>query len=72
MPTPMESTGTYADDGFELNMDFADVSAGGGDALDNFDFDSFLETNVMDSSMSFDNFNFDTGLEAGGDGMGGP
>jgi len=55
-----------------MNLEYAELGTGGGDVLDNFDFDSFLETNVMDSSMSFDNFNFDTGLEAGGDGMGGP
>lgn len=63
MPTPMESTGTYADDGFELNMDFADVSAGGGDALDNFDFDSFL--NKDDGGMGFDFPVFDGGLVDG-------
>jgi hypothetical protein len=56
----MESTGTYADDGFELNMDFADVSAGGGDALDNFDFDSFLDKD--DGGTGFDFSVFDGGL----------
>jgi hypothetical protein len=30
------------DSSFGLNMDFADIPAGGGDVLDNFDFDSFL------------------------------
>jgi hypothetical protein len=55
-----------------MSMEFAELGQGGGDVLDNFDFDSFLDNNVMESGMAFDSFNFDTGLEAGGDGMGGP
>ena len=68
------SGGLVGEDSYNntMNLEYAELGTGGGDVLDNFDFDSFLETNVMDSSMSFDNFNFDTGLEAGGDGMGGP
>jgi hypothetical protein len=56
----VELTGTYADYGFELHMDFADVGAGGGDVLDNFDFDSFLDKD--DGGMSFDFPVFDGGL----------
>lgn len=58
------------DDQFgNMNMDFADPMAATGDVLDNFDFDSFLNTD--DGGLNgFDNFSFDTGLEAGGDGMG--
>jgi hypothetical protein len=65
MPMPMEFTGTYADDRFGLNMDSANVSAGGGDALDNFGFDSFL--NKDDGGMSFDFPVFDGGLADGVD-----
>jgi hypothetical protein len=68
MGGPFGGSGNLGDEGFGLNMDFADVSAGGGDVLDNFDFDSFLNTD--DGGMGFDFPNFDAGLEAGGDGMG--
>jgi hypothetical protein len=44
-------------------MDFADVSAGGGDVLDNFDFDSFLNTDKI--GMGFHFAEFDGGPEAG-------
>jgi hypothetical protein len=69
MGGPFGGSGSLVDESFGLNMDFADVSAGGGDVLDNFDFDSFLNTD--DGGMGFDFPNFDGGLEAGGDGMGG-
>lgn len=73
---PFGSTGNLGgDDQFSnmnlnMSMDFADPMANtGGDVLDNFDFDSFLNTD--DGGLNgFDNFSFDTGLEAGGDGMG--
>jgi hypothetical protein len=75
-PPPPDMGGPFGGSGnlvgeepFGLNMDFADVSAGGGDVLDNFDFDSFLNTD--DGGMGFDFPSFDGGLEAGGDGMGG-
>jgi hypothetical protein len=51
-----------------MDLEFADLNGGGGDVLDNFDFDSFLN-NDDGSGLGFDNFAFDTGLEAGGDGM---
>jgi hypothetical protein len=71
MGGPFGGSGNLVDnEGFGgLSMDFADVSAGGGDVLDNFDFDSFLNTD--DAGMGFDFPSFDGGLEAGGDGMGG-
>ena len=37
-------------------MDFADVSAGGGDVLDNFDFDSFLNTDKIGMGFHFAEF----------------
>ena len=42
---------------------FADISAGGGDVLDNFDFDSFL--NIDENGMGFDFPEFDGGLKDG-------
>jgi hypothetical protein len=77
MNGPFGGSGNLVGDesyGSNMNLDYAELGpgGGGGDVLDNFDFDSFLDTNVMESGMAFDNFNFDTGLEAGGDGMGGP
>lgn len=57
-----------ANGGFQdMSMDFGPLD--GGDVLDNFDFDSFLN-NGEDGGMNFDNFAFDGGLEAGGDPMG--
>ncbi|KAK4539743.1 hypothetical protein LTR36_010396 [Oleoguttula mirabilis] len=54
-----------------MNMDFANLD--GGDVLDNFDFDSFLNTGDGDGMSGFDaNFAFGGGeLEAGGE-LGGP
>ena len=54
---------------FDMNMDFADLGTGG-DVLDNFDFDSFLNTEDT-GGLGFDpNFGFgEGGLEAGGEGM---
>lgn len=59
--------GNLNGDEFPMNMDFANLD--GGDVLDNFDFDSFLNTGDGDGMSGFDaNFAFDgTGLEAGGD-----
>ncbi|RMY64574.1 hypothetical protein D0864_12316 [Hortaea werneckii] len=61
------------DDGFgNMNLDFAGID--GGDVLDNFDFDSFLNTNDDGNGLGgFDaNFAFDgTGLEAGMGDVGG-
>ncbi|KAK3653351.1 hypothetical protein LTR56_004555 [Elasticomyces elasticus] len=53
-----------------MSMDFgADL---GGDVLDNFDFDSFLNTGDGDPGLGFDaNFAFGDGLEAGTDLQGG-
>lgn len=59
--------GSLDADGFGgMNMDFAGLE--GGDVLDNFDFDSFLNTGGDgDPGLGFDaNFAFD-GLEAGAD-----
>jgi hypothetical protein len=47
---------------YSLNLDFAEVSAGGGDVLDNFDFDSFLSTNEVDKG--FEDIAFDNDPEA--------
>ena len=52
-----------SDQGFAgMPLEFGDIS--GGDVLDNFDFDSFLN-NDGDMSLGFDaTFNFDGGIEA--------
>jgi hypothetical protein len=56
------------DEGFGLDMDFADVSAGGGDALDNFDFDfdSFLETDKHGMGLDFPDFDASQGDSVAG------
>lgn len=71
-PPPFGGSGNLVgDEQFgNLNMEFAELGNGGGDVLDNFDFDSFLNTDDMSGGMAFDGFSFDAGLEAGGDGMG--
>ncbi|KAK3115932.1 hypothetical protein LTR53_004263 [Teratosphaeriaceae sp. CCFEE 6253] len=52
-------------DGFNIG-DFGNLE--GGDVLDNFDFDSFLNTNDVDPGLGFDaSFAFGDGLEAGAD-----
>lgn len=68
MGQPFGSLG--GDDLTGMNMDFANLD--GTDVLDNFDFDSFLNTNDGDPGLGFDaNFAFGDGLEAGGDFPGG-
>jgi hypothetical protein len=45
-----------------FNLDFADVSVGGGDVLDSFDFDSFLNTDEVDKC--FEGIEFEEDPEA--------
>lgn len=67
---PFGNLGDGNGGGFQdMNLDFGTLE--GGDVLDNFDFDSFLNSGADDGGMGFDNFAFDGGLEAGADpGMG--
>lgn len=58
---PLDDSGPSVEGEFGLNMDFADASVGGGDVFDNFDFDSFLNTD--DGGMGFDFPDFDGGLK---------
>jgi hypothetical protein len=65
-PPDMPPFGNLDDNFSNINMDFANLE--GGDVLDNFDFDSFLNTGADDGGLGFDaNFAFGDGLEAGGD-----
>ncbi|OQN96305.1 hypothetical protein B0A48_17561 [Cryoendolithus antarcticus] len=65
---PFGNLGDPSNGQFDIGMDFADLGGTGGDVLDNFDFDSFLN-NDDGSGLGFDNFAFDNGLEATGEGM---
>lgn len=48
-----------------MNLDFAGLD--NQDALEHFDFDSFLNNDSGDATFAFDaSLGFDTGLEAGG------
>ena len=51
----------------DMTMEFGALD--GGDVLDNFDFDSFLNNGEDGGGFNFDGLQFD-GLEAGGDSMG--
>ncbi|TKA68895.1 hypothetical protein B0A55_08398 [Friedmanniomyces simplex] len=62
--------GSLEAENFGMNMDFATLE--GGDVLDNFDFDSFLNNPDGDQSLGFDtNFPFGDALEASADLQGG-
>ncbi|KAK0267679.1 hypothetical protein LTS16_021379 [Friedmanniomyces endolithicus] len=62
--------GSLDSEGFGMNMDFGNIE--GGDVLDNFDFDFFVNTNEGDPGLGIDaNFAFGDGLEAGADLQGG-
>ncbi len=63
--------GSLDSEGFGMNMDFGNIE--GGDVLDNFDFDFFVNTTDGDPGLGIDaNFAFGgDGLEAGADLQGG-
>lgn len=58
-----DSANLLNDESLDLDMDFADIGAERGDALDSIDFDSFLDPN--DGDMALD-FSFGVDVEANG------